>query len=64
MFDHQKYVPFAPIALADRTWPDQTMTSAPTWCSVDLRDGNQALVNPMDVEQKNSHVQSIGAAWI
>tara|TARA_B100000767_G_scaffold58309_1_gene54129 strand:- start:64 stop:1725 length:1662 start_codon:yes stop_codon:yes gene_type:complete len=52
MFDHRKYVPFAPIALADRTWPDKTMTAAPTWCSVDLRDGNQALVNPMDVEQK------------
>ena len=52
MFDHRKHVPFAPIAIADRTWPDKTMTATPTWCSVDLRDGSQALVNPMDVEQK------------
>lgn len=52
MFDHSKYIPFAPIALSDRTWPDKTMTKAPIWCSVDLRDGNQALVNPMNVEQK------------
>ncbi len=48
----QKYVPFVPVALPDRTWPNQALTRAPTWCSVDLRDGNQALVEPMDGERK------------
>ncbi|MDO6561849.1 2-isopropylmalate synthase [Amphritea sp. 1_MG-2023] len=52
MFDHRKYKAFEPIRLTDRTWPDNTLTQAPDWCSVDLRDGNQALVNPMSVEQK------------
>jgi 2-isopropylmalate synthase len=52
MFDHRKYRPFTPIRLSDRTWPDKQITSAPNWCSVDLRDGNQALINPMNVEQK------------
>ncbi|MDR0770195.1 MAG: 2-isopropylmalate synthase [Burkholderiales bacterium] len=47
-----KYKPFAPIALNDRTWPDQTITRAPIWCSVDLRDGNQALIEPMDSDRK------------
>jgi 2-isopropylmalate synthase len=47
-----KYVPFAPIALADRTWPSQVITKPPVWCSVDLRDGNQALIEPMDAERK------------
>lgn len=51
-FDHRKYKPFQPIALSDRTWPDQVIESAPVWCSVDLRDGNQALIEPMLVEQK------------
>ena len=51
-FDHRKYKPFQPIALSDRTWPDQVIESAPVWCSVDLRDGNQALIEPMSVEQK------------
>ncbi len=51
-FDHRKYPPFPPIALRDRTWPDQVITAAPTWCSVDLRDGNQALIEPMTVGQK------------
>ena len=51
-FDYTKYKPFQPIALADRAWPDQVITEAPTWCSVDLRDGNQALIEPMSVEQK------------
>ena len=48
----QKYRPFAPVALADRTWPDQVITKPPVWCSVDLRDGNQALIEPMDAERK------------
>ncbi len=47
----EKYRPFAPIDLPDRQWPSRTITEAPTWCSVDLRDGNQALVNPMDGER-------------
>ncbi len=48
----QKYRPFPPVSLPDRTWPDQTITTAPIWCSVDLRDGNQALPQPMSVEEK------------
>ena len=48
----QKYRPFAPVALADRTWPNQVITRPPVWCSVDLRDGNQALIEPMDAERK------------
>ncbi len=51
-FDHRKYQPYAPIQLADRTWPDRVLTAAPRWCSVDLRDGNQALIEPMNVAQK------------
>jgi len=52
MYDHRKYKPFPPIALKDRTWPDKVITEAPIWCSVDLRDGNQALIEPMSVAQK------------
>ena len=48
----RKYRPFAPVALKDRTWPDQVITRPPIWCSVDLRDGNQALIEPMDSERK------------
>ena len=47
-----KYRPFPPIHLPDRQWPSRTITRAPIWCSVDLRDGNQALPWPMTVEQK------------
>jgi len=47
-----KYRPFAPIALPDRRWPSAVITRAPVWCSVDLRDGNQALVEPMGPERK------------
>jgi len=47
-----KYRPFPAVALADRSWPDRLITEAPTWCSVDLRDGNQALPIPMSVEEK------------
>ncbi|SOE23798.1 2-isopropylmalate synthase [Spirosomataceae bacterium TFI 002] len=47
-----KYTPFKPIALKDREWPDRTLTKAPIWCSVDLRDGNQALPVPMNINQK------------
>ncbi|MDD7451256.1 MAG: 2-isopropylmalate synthase [Treponema sp.] len=48
----EKYKAFEPIAIKNRTWPDKQITKAPIWCSVDLRDGNQALVNPMGIEQK------------
>jgi 2-isopropylmalate synthase len=51
-FDHQKYVAFKPIAKTNRRWPDRVIERAPTWCAVDLRDGNQALVKPMSVSQK------------
>ncbi len=47
-----KYVPFPRVPLKDRTWPDATITKAPIWCSVDLRDGNQALAVPMNVAEK------------
>ena len=51
-FDHRKYVAFKPVGKKDRRWPDQVIDKAPTWCAVDLRDGNQALVKPMTVAQK------------
>lgn len=47
-----RYQAFTPIDLADRTWPAKTITAAPKWCSVDLRDGNQALIDPMDPPRK------------
>ena len=52
-FDHRKYKPFAPIALPNRRWPDRVIEKAPRWCSVDLRDGNQALIEPMTARQKS-----------
>ena len=48
----RKYRPFPPVALANRQWPSRVLTQAPIWCSVDLRDGNQALAVPMNVSQK------------
>ena len=51
-FNHRKYQPFPVIDIQQRQWPDKTMQQAPQWCSVDLRDGNQALVNPLSVEKK------------
>jgi len=47
-----KYRPFAPVGLRDRTWPDAVLTKPPVWCSVDLRDGNQSLIEPMDIARK------------
>ena len=50
-----KYVPFheqITVSLEDRTWPSKVITQAPRWCAVDLRDGNQALIEPMDVARK------------
>ncbi|NEA20974.1 2-isopropylmalate synthase [Actinomadura bangladeshensis] len=48
----QRYRPFAPVKLTDRTWPDRVIAEAPRWCAVDLRDGNQALIDPMDAHRK------------
>ena len=48
----KQYVPFERVSLPDRQWPDKIITKAPIWCSVDLRDGNQALVTPMGIEEK------------
>jgi len=47
-----KYNPYLPLQLKDRSWPDKCIGRAPLWCSVDLRDGNQALIDPMDPERK------------
>ncbi|WP_214108948.1 2-isopropylmalate synthase [Acrocarpospora catenulata] len=47
-----RYTPFEPIRLTDRTWPDKVIDRAPRWCAVDLRDGNQALIDPMDAHRK------------
>ena len=49
---YKKYSPFVPVTLPDRTWPSRRISKAPVWCSVDLRDGNQALVTPMNVQEK------------
>jgi 2-isopropylmalate synthase len=49
---YYKYRPALPLVLSDRTWPSRQLAAAPTWCSVDLRDGNQALVEPMDPARK------------
>ena len=55
----RKYQPFAPIALADRAWPSNTITQAPIWLSTDLRDGNQALFEPMNGERKMKLFQEL-----
>ena len=54
-----KYRPFPPVHLPDRQWPNRTLTHAPSWCSVDLRDGNQALAMPMNVGQKLELFQTL-----
>lgn len=51
---YAKYQPTIPVDLPDRTWPNNRLTRAPRWCSVDLRDGNQALIDPMDMDRKNA----------
>jgi 2-isopropylmalate synthase len=55
----KKYRPFKVVALPDRRWPDATISSAPRWCSVDLRDGNQALAIPMNVAEKHELFQEL-----
>ena len=59
----ERYKPFRPLelALADRTWPDRTIDKAPLWCSVDLRDGNQALIDPMDPVRKRRMFDTLAA---
>ena len=47
-----RYQPFPPVDLPNRTWPTRTITQAPRWLSTDLRDGNQALIDPMDPARK------------
>ena len=55
---------FGKVPLADRTWPDGQVTEAPIWCSVDLRDGNQALIDPMDPARKRRMFELIVALGI
>ena len=54
---HQRYRPFPAVDVPDRTWPDRTITRAPRWCAVDLRDGNQALIDPMTPARKKKMFQ-------
>ena len=51
-FNHKQYKPFKPISKSDRRWPNQVIQKAPRYCAVDLRDGNQALASPLNIEQK------------
>ena len=55
----QKYQRFVPVVLRDRTWPDRVIDQAPLWCSVDLRDGNQALIDPMDPQRKRRMFEAL-----
>ena len=55
----EKYQAWLPLVLADRTWPNVTIDKAPMWCSVDLRDGNQALIDPMDPERKRRMFETL-----
>src|ERR1700733_6832031 len=50
----QRYSPFQPVDLPDRTWPSKSITAAPRWLSTDLRDGNQALIDPMNAARKHA----------
>src|ERR671939_1582812 len=56
---YEKYRPYLPLQLKDRTWPDKHIDQAPLWCSVDLRDGNQALIDPMDPERKRRMFETL-----
>ena len=55
----KQYIPFQQIPLQHREWPDKVIEKAPVWCSVDLRDGNQALVTPMQKEEKLRFFQTL-----
>ena len=52
MMNYQKYRPYPSMDMPNRKWPDNTIKKAPIWCSVDMRDGNQALEIPMNLEEK------------
>ena len=56
---YEKYIPFVPLKMDHRTWPDKQITKAPIWCSVDLRDGNQALVDPMNLQEKLEYFHTL-----
>ena len=56
---YQKYIPFQPQPIENRTWPDKVIIHAPIWCSVDLRDGNQALVDPMNLQEKLEYFHTL-----
>ncbi|WP_295461975.1 2-isopropylmalate synthase [uncultured Pseudomonas sp.] len=60
----QKYRPFTPVALPDRTWPDKIIDKAPIWLSTDLRDGNQSLIEPMDAEKKMAFFKCLVAVGL
>ena len=55
----QKYIPFQPQPITNRTWPDKVLTQPPVWCSVDLRDGNQALIDPMNLQEKLEYFHTL-----
>ena len=56
---YEKYIPFVPLKMEHRAWPDKQITKAPIWCSVDLRDGNQALVDPMNLQEKLEYFHTL-----
>ena len=56
---YKKYIPFQPQKIVGRTWPDKVISKAPVWCSVDLRDGNQALVDPMNLQEKLEYFHTL-----
>ncbi len=55
----EKYIPFNPQKIENRTWPSNQVTKAPIWCAVDLRDGNQALIDPMNFEEKLEYFRTL-----
>ncbi|BDF67761.1 2-isopropylmalate synthase [Oscillospiraceae bacterium] len=55
----EKYIPFVPLKRAHRSWPDKELKQAPIWCSVDLRDGNQALIDPMNIDEKLEYFHTL-----
>lgn len=57
--NNQKYIPFVPLKMQNRRWPDRQITKAPIWCSVDLRDGNQALIDPMNLQEKLEYFHTL-----
>ena len=57
--NNHKYIPFVPLKMEARRWPDRQITQAPIWCSVDLRDGNQALVDPMNLDEKLEYFHTL-----